>query len=129
MHFPIATFGMYEQSTRPKLSKRLSHMNCTPFKLACTLKDNSITFQPCTLMLRYQKQATLLPLINTWSIQIFQTDTVKIIKLTIRPIGCHRPRSITIIHNLLVGQNQLDDLNLAPCQHLCRLRSETHIAG
>jgi hypothetical protein len=25
-----------------------------------------------------------------------------------------------------VGQKQLDDLNLAPCRHLCRWRSETH---
>jgi hypothetical protein len=28
-----------------------------------------------------------------------------------------------------VGQNQLDDLNLVPRRHLCRWRSETHIAG
>jgi hypothetical protein len=28
-----------------------------------------------------------------------------------------------------VGQKQLDDLNSAPCQHLCRWRDETHIAG
>jgi len=28
-----------------------------------------------------------------------------------------------------VGQKQLDDLHLAPCQHLCRWRGETHIAG
>jgi hypothetical protein len=28
-----------------------------------------------------------------------------------------------------VGQNQLDDLNLAPCRHLCSWRSETHITG
>jgi len=27
------------------------------------------------------------------------------------------------------GQNQLDDLNLAPCRHLCRWRGETRIAG
>jgi len=27
-----------------------------------------------------------------------------------------------------VGQKQLDDLNLAPCRHLCRWRGETHIA-
>jgi hypothetical protein len=26
-----------------------------------------------------------------------------------------------------VGKNQLDNLNLAPCRHLCRWRSETHI--
>ena len=28
-----------------------------------------------------------------------------------------------------VGQKQLDDLNLAPCRHLCRWHGETHIAG
>jgi len=28
-----------------------------------------------------------------------------------------------------VGQKPLEDLNLAPCRHLCRWRSETHIAG
>jgi hypothetical protein len=28
-----------------------------------------------------------------------------------------------------VWQKQLDDLNLAPCRHLCRWRGETHIAG
>jgi hypothetical protein len=28
-----------------------------------------------------------------------------------------------------LGQNQLDNLNLAPCRHLCRWCSETHIAG
>jgi len=28
-----------------------------------------------------------------------------------------------------VGQEQLDDLNLTPCRHLCRWRGETHIAG
>jgi len=27
-----------------------------------------------------------------------------------------------------VGQKQLDDLNLAPCRHLCRWCGETHIA-
>jgi len=28
-----------------------------------------------------------------------------------------------------VEQKQLDDLNLAPCRHLCRWRGETHIDG
>jgi len=28
-----------------------------------------------------------------------------------------------------MGQKQLDDLNLAPCQHLCRWRGETHVTG
>jgi hypothetical protein len=30
--------------------------------------------------------------------KIFQTDTVKIIKLTIRPNGCHHPQSSSLPH-------------------------------
>jgi hypothetical protein len=36
---------------------------------------------------------------------------------------------LRIIEIYRFGQNQLHDLNLAPCRHLCSWRSETHIAG
>ena len=39
------------------------------------------------------------------------------------------PDSILVLGMYRVGQKQLDDLNLAPCRHLCRWRSETHIVG
>jgi len=37
---------------------------------------------------------------------------------------CHHPTGL-----YRMGQKPLDDLNLAPCRHLCRWCSETHIAG
>ena len=36
---------------------------------------------------------------------------------------------ILYIYIYRVEQKQLDDLNLAPCRHLCRWRGVTHIAG